>query len=575
MLSAENQRWLDEFRAKHGRAPRVLHIGNIANNAYNNAKILNAANFDNDVICYDYYHIMGCPEWEDADFEGDLDDDFRPNWFALGIKNFERPSWFAQGALVTCLAYLHAKATGLSEKSSSLWVSLGKQNLTLRLRVLSNVLVDLAGVFVQSVYGGLGLQVLSARIYRLLWLMSLNNPRYLYTEVHLFFHKQIRSSFGSSLLASFATLILVPLYWVLFFSRHLVPRRFWPLWRHTLETPITSHIDNRCDELLREFRQSFPDRADQLELSDISAYFPFVRQWTSLMQTYDFVIAYSTDPFLPLLVGQDYFAFEHGTLRDIPYEQTAQGRRTSLSYRMAKHVFVTNSDCQQSAEFLAPGRHTLINHPYDEDHGMSVDGWEELRLELQSELKSDFLFFFPTRHDWVPETGYADKANDVFLRAFGQLRAEGASVGLICCSWGQNVADSQALLKDLGCSAYVRWVKPMAMVRFERMAKACDCVVDQFKLGAFGGVLFKAMAVGAPVLTYLDEHRLQEQYAEVPPVINCKTESEIIGNARTLIDNPSMLASKKHASRAWIKKYHGKDATVNAQVDQFRQTMPF
>ena len=558
-LLDKNQEWLDVFQKKYGRPPRILHIGNIANNAYNNAKILNGAGLANDVICYDYYHIMGCPEWEDADFEGDLDDDFRPNWFALGIKNFQRPSWFAQGSLVTCLAYLHAKATGLSEKAGSLWVSLGKESLTLK----------------PLVRGGLGLQVLSLRFYRLLWLMSLNNPRYLYTELHLFFRKRIRTSVGSSLLASFATLILVPLCWVLVLSGYLVPRRCWSLWRHTLETPITSHIDNRSDELLRKFRQSFPDRADQLELSDISIYFPFARQWTSLMQAYDFVIAYSTDPFIPLLVGQDYFAFEHGTLRDIPHEQTPQGRRTALSYRMAKHVFVTNSDCQQSAEFLAPGRHTLINHPYDEDHGMSIDGWEELRLELQSELKSDFLFFFPTRQDWVPETGYADKANDVFLRAFGQLRAEGVSVGLICCSWGQNVADSQTLLKDLGCSAYVRWVKPMAMVRFERMAKACDCVVDQFKLGAFGGVLFKAMAVGAPVLTYLDEQRLQEQYAEVPPVINCKTVSEIVCNARTLIGNPSKLALKKHASRAWIKKYHGKDATVNAQVDQFRQTMPF
>ncbi len=28
--------WLDEFRQKHGRSPRILHVGNIANNAYNN-----------------------------------------------------------------------------------------------------------------------------------------------------------------------------------------------------------------------------------------------------------------------------------------------------------------------------------------------------------------------------------------------------------------------------------------------------------------------------------------------------------------------------------------------------------
>lgn len=42
-LSPDNQRWLEAFRARHGRAPRILHIGNIANNAYNNAKLLDEA----------------------------------------------------------------------------------------------------------------------------------------------------------------------------------------------------------------------------------------------------------------------------------------------------------------------------------------------------------------------------------------------------------------------------------------------------------------------------------------------------------------------------------------------------
>ena len=53
-LSRENRHWFDDFCKRQGRAPRVLHIGNIANNAYNNAKLLNDAGLDCDVICYDY-----------------------------------------------------------------------------------------------------------------------------------------------------------------------------------------------------------------------------------------------------------------------------------------------------------------------------------------------------------------------------------------------------------------------------------------------------------------------------------------------------------------------------------------
>ena len=58
--------WIESFREARGRPLRVLHIGNVANNAYNNAKLLNRAGLDCDVICYDYYHMMSCPEWEDA-----------------------------------------------------------------------------------------------------------------------------------------------------------------------------------------------------------------------------------------------------------------------------------------------------------------------------------------------------------------------------------------------------------------------------------------------------------------------------------------------------------------------------
>lgn len=91
---------------------KVLHIGNIANNAYLNAKILNKYGIKSDVLSYDYYHIMGCPEWEDADFVGDYGDDNAPNWSKLDLQGFKRPDWFVQGRKITALKYLIAKNEG-------------------------------------------------------------------------------------------------------------------------------------------------------------------------------------------------------------------------------------------------------------------------------------------------------------------------------------------------------------------------------------------------------------------------------------------------------------------------------
>ncbi|NET57859.1 MAG: glycosyltransferase [Symploca sp. SIO2E6] len=330
-------------------------------------------------------------------------------------------------------------------------------------------------------------------------------------------------------------------------------------------------FDQRVEELVKLFHQRFPDRQDQLTTTDLEPYRPTILVWRELLSQYDLIQAYSTDPILPLLCEKPYFAFEHGTLREIPFQATPQGRMTALSYSAAEHVFVTNSDCLKNARLLADNRVSYINHPYDEEHGLKIQGWQQLRQELCRLLDSDFLFFFPTRHDWVVGTGYADKANDVFLNAFCRLRQAGYKVGIVCCRWGKNVQESIDLLKTKGCSDFVHWYEPMGTIKFERTARACNLVVDQFKLGSFGGVLFKAMAVGSPICTYLDENQILKQYQEVPPVVNCQTEEEIFAKVTAIIENPARLAELSTASINWIKKYHSSQDTVATQLLNYQK----
>ena len=130
-LGEDVKQWLDDFKAKHGRPPRLLHIGNIANNAYNNGKLLNQAGCDCDVLCYDYYHVMGCPEWQDADFEGEVAQ-FSPDWTRVDLKGFQRPKWFVQGHRRFCIHYLLAKREHRHVQAAALWWLLGGLNRTTR-----------------------------------------------------------------------------------------------------------------------------------------------------------------------------------------------------------------------------------------------------------------------------------------------------------------------------------------------------------------------------------------------------------------------------------------------------------
>jgi glycosyltransferase involved in cell wall biosynthesis len=522
--------WIVKFRKNYGHPPCMLHIGNIANNAYNNAKLLNKVGFDCDVICYDYYHIMGCPEWEDADFEGEIKDQFFPDWKAIDLNGFKRPPWFAQGSLKTCIRYLCAwRKNHPIRQRFWWWVMIQERS------ILANRAAHWTYEFVFAVRGW------AKRIKKLFW------------QVLIFSEGVVRSFISK----------LVRRTWKKF--RKNARRKRWAPWGGDI---LFNHQET---DLIRIFKGKFPQRADKLGIADLMPYRKVITHWKRLFQYYDLILAYSTDPILPMLAEKSYFALEHGTLREIPFESTSRGRLTALSYSLAECVFVTNADCVESAKLLAGNRFALLNHPYDEDHGINVNGWQELRKNLMQELDGEFLFFFPTRHDWVKGTGYADKANDIFLRAFASLRREGLRVGMVCCRWGANVQDSMRFLEESHCAPHVRWVSPLGTVAFEKMTKACDVVVDQFLLGSFGGILFKAMATGAAVCTYLNEEEMKKIYATCPPVINCRTEQEIMEKMREVIRHPQVLRDLATASRQWIKFHYASSETIAKQVERYRE----
>ena len=551
---------VEQFHRRFGRGPRILHLSNIANNAYNNAKLLIDAGFECDVICADYYHIMGCPEWEDADFLGDIRDHFAPDWTEVDIQGFERPRWFAQGPASICIKYLHAMRTGKSYRSAHYWRLLSVANRTvpttsweraafetlrntvaateIRLRRIQGYFIaalspDRVGEKVERTLRGWS----SAELAQSAWYGVLEAGC-------------VTSARTVSRLMLFTTYALA-------FLR--------PTGVREADRPNARLLE----KVRGDFERTFADRMDKISRDDLVAFCWWLEDWSRLFKAYDVIVGYGIDPILPYLAGVPYFALEHGTLRDIPWKNDAQGRLTALSYSRASHIFVTNLDCMESARSLGGDRVSFINHPYDELHGEARSESEALRKELSSRLDANFLIFFPTRHDWIENKGFADKANDVLLRAFARLRRNEMRVGMICCQWGHNVDESQALIRELGCADHVVWQEPMGMVRFERTALSCDVVADQFKLGAFGGIVFKALAVGAPVCTFLDEDSVQGTFSSVPPVINCRTEDEIVDRLADVFMAPERLGELSRASMDWVRREHSGRDTVETQLRQF------
>ena len=463
------EHWLDRFRERNGRSPTALHIGNIANAAYLNAKMLNEAGIDCDVLCYEYYHIMGCPEWESAVFDPNGVDPDRPLWSRIDLHGFERPRWFAQGSLGSCIDYLIARRTK-SERADALWRQLEREQADPEQPEAS----------------------------------SANN--------------------GESNYSSAA-------------------------------------IESRIGDLAAAFRSDFPLRPDQLSAEELAGTFFFSPQYFGrlrhLCSLYDVVIGYSTDGIVPLAVGKrPYIAYEHGTIRALPFEDNTDGRLCALTYSRADLSFITNCDTVIAAGKLQLEDYRFVPHPINE-HVVAAPEPGSLRQQLCRDLGADFLVFHPSRQHWEAQRHPSwEKGNDIFLKGFARfVKTARPRAAAILVDWGKTVAESRALIKELGIADHVLWIPPQNAAGMAAYIKACDVLADQFFLGAWGSTMPRALYLGTPAIIYVNESIHRWCFSEMPPIVNADSSDTVHAGLCRLADE-GYRRELGAAGRAWYDQHH-------------------
>ncbi|CAN1209700.1 Glycosyl transferase family 1 domain-containing protein [Tumidithrix helvetica PCC 7403] len=523
--SQDHQEWLERFRQKHGRSPRILHVGNIANNAYNNVKLLNKAGLDCDVICYDYYHIMACPEWEDADFDGQIKDQVFPNWNFVNLRGFKRPKWFAQGPLKLCIRYLIAKRDNRKFHAWLLWN-----------------LIDL---------------------YRLLRSSSFYSPLIVIQNA---IRNVIQNIFH--LIARVFLLVMRVL---------LLPvRAIRKLRRLLLNEPSPSYLDdssqvsldsfdNRVAELVEIFANAYPTRQDKLSKSDLESYRVVMGDWQALFECYDLVQAYSTDPVLPMLAGgKPYIGFEHGTLRGFTLGDSAICRNTALGYRLADHVFITNGDCLEYAKAIGVSRFTPMLHPIDEQRIQGVQGDSQ---ELRARLGVKYVFLCPLRHDWQV------KGTDQYIRALPKLvEVIGKDFRVIMTRWGSQLQDSISLAKDLEVDELIEWVEPLNRCQLYRTIRSVDILFDQIMLPHFGATAPEGIAAHVPVIMSYDPQSTFWLIPEPAPILSAWNVEQIIEGVKRALE-PDWLKEYRHNAQEWIDKYHNVNIVIQRHVEIYQKIL--
>lgn len=554
--AADHLAWLDSFSKEKGRPLRVLHVGNIANNAYLVAKFQRRVGIEADVLCHDYYHIMATPEWEELSLRTSWGDDYRPKIAASDLGNYKRPSWFVQGPLRLCLTYIAAMRSGDAKRSNPVGSVLerfnrgeavGHRQITNASRIthtinwrrdepfhlkLKALAVYLMGVALQTPYLVLR-PVWQAMLYALRRL-GLNK-----TAAALIQLPGRRGHLGYML-------------------RGLMMAKY---------QFDADKVMSRVNDLTGEFKATFPDRPDAFVVSDVAHYANSISVLETIFQGYDIVQGYGLDPILPMLAGKNpYVAFEHGTLRDFIREDRPVHRLTALAYRKAAHVFVTNGDCLEHAKWLGLEHATAMLHPVDVDQHETRN--EAKISALRAKYDADVLLISPIRHDW------AVKGVDVHIRALPLLRERiPGKIKLLLAPWGQQIEDSRKLIKSLGCEDSVIWLeRPLCRIDLIDHMQAADVVLDQMTLPHFGATAPQALAAGSPVVMSYRPESTSWIVDEPAPILAALSPEEVVAAVVTAID-PKWRKEFKIRAHDWVHNHHHHDRIVRDHLEAYRRIL--
>jgi hypothetical protein len=515
------------LREKH-RKVKVLHIGNIANYAYNVAKVLQTEEIESHVIAWDYYHINAQPIWEEGDFDASqVGDHYFPRLPNPREADFELPRWYWHGPRRLAVLGLIANNEG---------------------------------------------QLCRAAALRFLI------KRYLRRIADSSYREEDAKTGRTRIKEALATILVtgsVPPHWLILIDQWLRAKAWG--WLFTpmagsaiarakrkaatppkLEVVEARAFEERTESLLAQYRADWPDRViDPALLKQFGVDLSLMQR---LFGHYDVIIGYAIDGIWPLMAGKPMLAYEFGTIRNLPFENGFMGQLASVVYRNSALTIVTNCDNEAPAKRL--GRpYRFLPHVINE--GGRIDHAHEIRQELVSKYGGSFYVYHPPRQHWdeTRNTNW-DKGNDKLFRGFARLiNKHGIDARCIAVNWGDTLVESKALVNDLGIADKVIWVDPLPHRRMMRMIAAVDAVADQFTIPTFGGIPPKAFYAGRPVVTCFNPELHRWCFGNLPPLLSASTPDEIEKALVKLAKEPTFAKDLANRAERW---YH--DENSNAHI---------
>ena len=540
--------WAKNFEHNFGRKCRVLFIGNIANNGYLNARILRSFGFDANVLCVNDYFLMSSPIWEEYAISIPAENAYNPDW---GAANFQNPAWFVQGATHGCLDYITARFSGNESRSIESWRRLEFA----RWMQSSDTQECIEWKRKCSEHGE------DPFFPSFSFIKGWRHPR---EEITAKESRRRSGAFENFIsLFTWATTKTAPISEPAEFENDYAGQMGVGIEQGRSSDWAQLYVERTHPDIsiwAAKFSEMFPERDDRLELEDLTIWANYPQQWRDALQYFDFVVATATYGAIPLLTGHPhYLCYEHGTIRDIPFQKNGEGRLCALTYRSADSVFITNTDVLPQARNLGLIEEKVFNLPHAFQANRVIDWSRDAEKSLMRDSPSEqrhVYFIAPARQHWKHGFDTWLKGNDLIVHAIAKLKDMGKSFRVQMIEWGQEVDLTKELIEKLNCENFVEWLPPMSKPLLRENFVKSQAVIDQFVMPALGTTAIEGLACGRRVITRIDQSELAQFFGNVPPVLNAATSEEIADQMLSVINDPTDQSKIGIQSQKWLKKYH-------------------
>lgn len=514
----------------------VLHLGNILNNGYLHCKYLRKRNIEAECLNLGYAHCQGQPEWAEVHIKG-IVDQFDPDWSKVDIGGFLRPSWYIYEELKdieNVQNCIHTKNACAEDNNSACqvvpfhWYHLNEDYLRYAYKKYTPIIGDtLIGKVLKKLHVGSTFRSIVG------W-QDIGDTNVYNDRVH----NSVLDATAQSEQNDYQTYYY----------------------------------------LLEEFKAFYPDREKVLTMEDIKEWIYNSLCRRRLFNQYKLIHAYSLDPIYAMLgnQGQPFICYEHGTMREFPFEDSSRGRLYALALQKAEKVIITNADCNRSAEKIGLNNYVFIPHIIDDELFRPSDN-SPLREKLIKQNNCDYIFVAPSRHHWKNcPAGLENswfKRNDILIRGLGRLFHERPALRalVVFFEWGQEIELSKRLIRDCGFEEKVLWEPIMSKPALKDYFQAADIILDQFNdgIGTFGAVVPEAMACRKPVVLNYKKELHAWCYPELPPAIHAWDEDSLSTNLKGLIDNEAYRKEVGEKGFQWFKKYHSSKIVIDKMIDLY------